>query len=171
MGISLKIRAVSFWGGLKLAGLNADYLNVSPQQGILLFKSESDEWKETASRVLGILEELSGKDAKCYVAVSSGLKNRSQLAERCRETELLMEKPFLRSGQPYFHGGIRWECADDVQLDDNTLIKQIQQDVRTKDMLSLSEHVDRLFHNYRTERRIFPDLCEIRLFQPVEGFI
>ena len=63
------------------------------------------------------------------------------------------------------------ECADDVQLDDNTLIKQIQQDVRTKDMLSLSEHVDRLFHNYQTERRIFPDLCEIRLFQPVEGFI
>ena len=61
-------------GGLKLAGLNADYLNVSPQQGILLFKSESDDWKETASRVLGILEELSGKDAKCYVAVSSGLK-------------------------------------------------------------------------------------------------
>ena len=54
-------------GGLKLAGLNADYLNVSPQQGILLFKSESDDWKETARRVLGILEELSGKDAKCYV--------------------------------------------------------------------------------------------------------
>ena len=25
-------------GGLKIAGLNADYLNVSPQQGIILFK-------------------------------------------------------------------------------------------------------------------------------------
>lgn len=136
-------------GGLKLAGLNADYLNVSPQQGILLFKSESDEWKETASRVLGILEELSGKDAKCYVAVSSGLKNRSQLAERCRETELLMENRFYGLDSHIFMAEYDVECADDVQLDDNTLIKQIQQDVRTKDMLSLSEHVDRLFHNYR----------------------
>ena len=136
-------------GGLKLAGLNADYLNVSPQQGILLFKSESDDWKETARRVLGILEELSGKDAKCYVAVSSGLKNRSQLAERCRETELLMENRFYGLDSHIFMAEYDVECADDVQLDDNTLIKQIQQDVRTKDMLSLSEHVDRLFHNYR----------------------
>lgn len=39
-------------GGLKLAGLNADYLNVSPQQGILLFKSESDDWKETRAGCL-----------------------------------------------------------------------------------------------------------------------
>ena len=107
-------------GGLKLAGLNADYLNVSPQQGILLFKSDS-----------------------------SGLKNRSQLAERCRETELLMENRFYGLDSHIFMAEYDVECADDVQLDDNTLIKQIQQDVRTKDMLSLSEHVDRLFHNYR----------------------
>lgn len=99
--------------------------------------------------MLGILEELSGKDAKCYVAVSSGLKNRSQLAERCRETELLMENRFYGLDSHIFMAEYDVECADDVQLDDNTLIKQIQQDVRTKDMLSLSEHVDRLFHNYR----------------------
>jgi len=148
-------------GGLKLAGLNADYLNVSPQQGILLFKSESDEWKETASRVLGILEELSGKDAKCYVAVSSGLKNRSQLAERCRETELLMENRFYGLDSHIFMAEYDVECADDVQLDDNTLIKQIQQDVRTKDMLSLSEHVDRLFHNWKCFYRT-ADIDEIR---------
>lgn len=58
-------------------------------------------------------------------------------------------KPFLRSDSHIFMAEYDVECADDVQLDDNTLIKQIQQDVRTKDMLSLSEHVDRLFHNYR----------------------
>ncbi len=158
-------------GGLKIAGLNADYLNVSPQQGILLFKSESDEWKETARRVLEILEEFGGKDAKCYVAVSSSLKNRSQLAERCRETELLMENRFLRSGQPYFHGGIRCgmrgrraagrqhtDQADPAGRPDEGYVKPFRACGQAVPQLS-------------TERRIFPDLCEVCLFQPVEGFI
>lgn len=60
-----------------------------------------------------------------------------------------MENRFYGLDSHIFMAEYDVECADDVQLDDNTLIKQIQQDVRTKDMLSLSEHVDRLFHNYR----------------------
>lgn len=134
---------------LELAGLKVDYLNLSPQQGILLFVSESSDWKETARQVLGALEECSGKDSKCYVSVSSGLRNRTQLAERCRETELLMENRFYGLESHIFMAEYDVECADDVQLDDSTLMKQIRQDVRAKDMLSLSEHVDRLFHNYR----------------------
>ena len=35
------------------------------------------------------------------------------------------------------------ERAQDVQLDDDTLMKQIRQDIRTKDILSLREHCSR----------------------------
>ena len=61
----------------------------------------------------------------------------------------MMENRFYGLDSHIFMAEYDVECADDVQLDDSTLIKQIRQDVRTKDMLSLSEHVDRLFHNYR----------------------
>ena len=60
-----------------------------------------------------------------------------------------MENRFYGLDSHIFMAEYDVECADDVQLDDNTLIKQIQQDVRTKDMFSLSEHEDRLFRNNR----------------------
>ena len=138
-------------GGLKIAGLNADYLNVSPQQGILLFKSESDEWKETARRVLGILEKSAGGALQGDGAFDG--------------------KPFLRSGQPYFHGGIRCgmcrrraagrqhtDQADPAGRPDEGYVKPFR---------ACGQAVPQL----PAEHRIFPDLCKIRLFQPVEGFI
>ena len=80
-------------------------------------------------------------------------------------------KPFLRSGQPYFHGGIRCgmcrrrsagrqhtDQADPAGRPDEGYVKPFR---------ACGQAVPQL----PAEHRIFPDLCKIRLFQPVEGFI
>ena len=82
-----------------------------------------------------------------------------------------MENRFYGLDSHIFMAEYDVECADDVQLDDSTLIKQIRQDVRTKDMLSHFRACGQAVPQLPTERRIFPDLCEICLFQPVEGII
>lgn len=85
---------------------------------------------------------------KSYVAVSSGLKGKEQLGERCQELELLMENRFYGLESRVYMAENEAERAQDVQLDDDTLMKQIRQDIRTKDILSLREHCSRLFQNY-----------------------
>lgn len=128
-------------------GLSFDYLNLNPQQSMLFFTQEGKDWKENARLVNEILEEELEEGQKSYVAVSSGLKDRSQLGERCQELELLMENRFYDLECREYMAENEAERAEDVRLDDDTLMKQMKQDIRTKDVLSLKEHCARLFQN------------------------
>lgn len=133
---------------INLAGAAYDYLNLSPQQSVLFFRSECKDWKELAKRVQEMIQKKCAHDIKSYVAVSSGISNKTQIALRYQELELLMENRFYDLDSSVYMAENEAESAEDVQLDDDTLVKQIRQDIRTKDILSLREHCDRLFHNY-----------------------
>lgn len=103
---------------------------------------------EIGRQINGLLEKDLKAGQKSYVAVSSGLKGKEQLGERCQELELLMENRFYGLESRVYMAENEAERAQDVQLDDDTLMKQIRQDIRTKDILSLREHCSRLFQNY-----------------------
>lgn len=129
-------------------GRRFDYLNLNPQQSMLFFTEEGGDWKEIGRQINGLLENYLNAGQKSYVAVSSGLKGREQLGERCQELELLMENRFYGLESRVYMAENEAERVQDVRLDDDTLMKQIRQDIRTKDILSLREHCGRLFHNY-----------------------
>lgn len=146
-----------FFGGVDSAKLKEkiyqsgaayDYLNLGPQQSVLFFWSEYKDWKELAGKVQEAIQEKCANDVKCYVAVSSGISDRKQIALRYQELELLMENRFYELDGRVYMAENEAENAADVQLDDDTLVKQIKQDIRIKDILSLREHCDRLFHNF-----------------------
>ncbi len=129
-------------------GKKFDYLNLNPQQSMLFFTQEGGDWKEIGRQINGLLEKDLKAGQKSYVAVSSGLKGKEQLGERCQELELLMENRFYGLESRVYMAENEAERAQDVQLDDDTLMKQIRQDIRTKDILSLRGHCSRLFQNY-----------------------
>lgn len=128
-------------------GMSFDYLNLNPQQSLLFFTEEKGDGKENARLVNEILEGELENGQKSYVAVSSGLKDGTQLGERCQELELLMENRFYDLECREYMAENEAERAEDVRLDDDTLMKQMKQDIRTKDILSLKEHCGRLFQN------------------------
>lgn len=133
---------------LAYAGTGFDYLNLNPQQSVLFFLTEAEDWKKAAGAVNAVIQEKCREGQKSYVAVSSGIHGRSQLAARYQELELLMENRFYGLESRIYMAENEAESAEDVRLDDDTLVRQMKQDIRTKDILSLKEHCDRLFHNY-----------------------
>lgn len=129
-------------------GARFDDLNMSPQQCVLFFLDEVDDWKETARRMNERIAERCGKGIKSYISVSSGLRDRTQIGSRYQELELLMENRFYDLESRIYMAENEAETAEDVRLDDDTLLKQIRQDIRAEDILSLREHCARLFLNY-----------------------
>ena len=129
-------------------GARFDCLNLNPQECVLFFLDEAADWKELAGRLNAVLTQQCGPEQKSYISVSSGLKDRSQIADRYQELELLMENRFYDLEGRVYMAKNEAESAEDVRLDDDTLMKQIRQDIRAKDILSLKEHCKRLFLNY-----------------------
>lgn len=125
-----------------------DYLNLNPQQSVLFLKAECSNWKESAASVNAVLQAACGSGNKSYIAVSSGIRDKSQILKRFQELELLMENRFYELESRVYMAENEAENVQDVRLDDDTLLKQMKQDIRTKDILSLKEHCDRLFLNY-----------------------
>lgn len=121
---------------------------MNPQECVLFFLDEAVDWKELAGRLNAVLTQQCGPEQKSYISVSSGLKDRSQIADRYQELELLMENRFYDLEGRVYMAKNEAESAEDVRLDDDTLMKQIRQDIRAKDILSLKEHCKRLFLNY-----------------------
>ena len=130
------------------SGTRFDYLNLNPQECVLFFLDEAEDWKGLAGRLNAFLSQQCGPEQKSYISVSSGLKDGGQIADRYQELELLMENRFYDLEGRIYMAENEAESAEDVRLDDDTLMKQIRQDIRAKDILSLKEHCGRLFLNY-----------------------
>lgn len=149
-------------------GARFDYLNMNPQQCVLFFLDEVKDWKDTARRMNDRIARRCGSGIKSYISVSSGIRNREQIGSRYQELELLMENRFYDLDDRVYMAENEAETADDVRLDDDTLQKQIRQDIRARDILSLREHCAPPLRQLQQKTGLFPDVCEIRLRQPAE---
>lgn len=134
-------------------GDKVDYLNLNTQQSVLLFKEESSDWKGIASGICDSIQKKCNGELKCHVAISSGISDPSQLIERYHEVELLMENRFYSLDSSIYMAENEAASAAEVCLDDDTLMRQMKQDVRTKDVVSLREHFERLFFNYSQNQK------------------
>ena len=152
----------NFFGGTEVSqnpeilwnlGKKVDYLNLNTQQSVLFFKEESDDWKRIAAGICDSIQKKCKGTLKCYVAISSGISDPSQIIERYHELELLMENRFYSLESSIYMAENEAASAAEVCLDDDTLMRQMKQDVRTKDIVSLREHFERLFSNYSENQR------------------
>ena len=72
------------------------------------------------------------------------------MAGAMEELELLMENRFYHPDCSLFYNGMEKNDSELIQIDDDTLIKQMKQDIRMKDIPGLREHFARFSQKYRS---------------------
>ena len=119
------------------------YLNLNPQQGIILRKEGKQTDQEIAEMLLNFFQNRYGKDP--YIAVSKKLNGIEELSVCLDNLEALLERRFYR---PDIHiylseqESVETGRTHSVQVpDDDILTKQIHQDLKMKDLDSLKEHL------------------------------
>lgn len=134
----------------KLLDETVFYLNLNPQQGIILRKEGKQTDQEIAEMLLNFFQNRYGKDP--YIAVSKKLNGIEELSICLDNLEALLERRFYR---PDIHiylseqESVETGRTHSVQVpDDDILTKQIHQDLKMKDLDSLKEHVNCLEEKY-----------------------
>lgn len=123
------------------------YLNLNPQQSILFFSEEPDGgWEAFGRKLYRYIREM--WDQECFLAVSGEITPDCELYDAFAQTEQLMERRFYHTGNHVFLPFQEEQSEVLVQIDAEILIRQIQQDIRMKDLESLLEHFDQFCEKY-----------------------
>ncbi|MBQ2744400.1 MAG: response regulator [Lachnospiraceae bacterium] len=128
------------------------YLNLNPEQGVILFtvdKSNEDYWKGIATTISKMIENT--YKTNVYVAVSKSFEKHEEIVGAFEDTETLMENRFYQNDTKIYLPYENEESPLLVQIDDDTLMKQMKQDIKMKDAISLREHFDKLCLKYRSK--------------------
>ncbi|MDO5402931.1 MAG: helix-turn-helix domain-containing protein, partial [Eubacteriales bacterium] len=130
------------------------YLNLNQQQGIIFLKGKDklfrlDDSIEFAVKLHEVILKKYGH--KCYVAVSDYVESHEQIPDTMDYLDELMENRFYHSDVYVFSSKKSKETPELVQIDDDTLMKQIKQDMKMKDISGLREHFKRLSNKYHSQ--------------------
>ncbi len=125
----------------------SQYLNLNPQQSLLFFSSDSLDFVNIAQRISNHVDNI--YSAQCYIAISSEITKAAQIADRMDELDTLMENKFYHQSCKIYYDGMKNDTSAIIQIDDDTLMKQMKQDIKMKDVSNLREHFDRFSEKYR----------------------
>lgn len=125
------------------------YLNLTPQQSIILLKDRSIDPIEFANKLLDQIKEE--YENSCTASSSSEISCAEQIICAMDELEELMENKFYHPNVRLFYSGMKSSDCEIIKIDDDTLIKQMKQDIRMKDVQSLRDHFERFSQRYRSQ--------------------
>lgn len=127
------------------------YLNLNPQQSVLLFYKEPfGGWEVLGQRILSFLKNTWQQD--CFLALSSDMqKEEKELSAWFSQVEKLMEQKFYHTSTRVFMPFQEELASTSVQTDAEILIQQIQQDIKVKDMDCLKEHFRQFCDRYQSQ--------------------
>lgn len=125
------------------------YLNLTPQQSIILLKDRSIDLIAFAN---DLLEQIKQEyDKSCTASISSEIQCAEQIICAMDELEELMENKFYHPNVRLFYSGMKSSDCEIIKIDDDTLIKQMKQDIRMKDVQSLRDHFERFSQKYQSQ--------------------
>lgn len=135
------------------------YLNLNQQQGIIFFNGEdvsgadktsaADEYINLAEKLHNVI--FNKYKYHSYIAISEYIENHEQILPAVDYLDELMENRFYHPDIYVFSGRKNEEAPELVQIDDDTLMKQIKQDMKMKDISGLREHFERLSKKYHSQ--------------------
>ena len=99
------------------------YLNLTPQQSIILLKDRSIAPIEFANKLLDLIKEE--YENSCTASISSEISCAEQIICAMDELEELMENKFYHPNVRLFYSGMKSSDCEIIKIDDDTLIKQI----------------------------------------------
>ncbi len=127
----------------------SEYLNLNQQQSVLFFKDRDMDCVAAARVITEAMKKEMEED--CYVAISSELKSPEQIPNAMDEMELLMENKFYHPEIMIYYYNMEQNSGDIIQFEDDTLMKQMKQDIKMKDISGLKEHFSRFCAKYRNK--------------------
>ena len=131
-------------------GLAFQYLNLNPQQCVLLFEEANLDRAETARQIEEAVEKQ--YQEPCYIAVSGLLEEKVNLAQEYEKLEGLMEDKFYLPENRIFMESENEEEVNLLQIDDDTLMKQLRQDIKMKDVVGLRQHFEKMCEKYQSKK-------------------
>lgn len=140
-------RDVDFKKNEKITGLGIQrYLNLNQQQELIFLGAGSDA-VEVAGELVKIIK--SDYDEDCYIAVSTEIENPEDMEQKVDELDELMDNKFYHPEIKVFYPNMESDASGMIQFDDDTLMKQMKQDIKMKDVEALREHFDKFCEKYR----------------------
>lgn len=123
-------------------GIKIDYLNLNPQQSIFFLFDSIDEFtlKSICLKIHNRIAE--DYEVNCYFAISNLLISPYMISAEYSNIEQIMEQRFFVTNKYVFskNSEIPLELTDEKF--DDTMFKNIQHDIKVKDLYSLRKHVD-----------------------------
>lgn len=132
-------------------GIKTDYLNLNPQQSIFFLFESIDE-----SILKNICMKIHDKvmkdfDVNCYLAISKLLTSPYMISEEYLNIEQIMEQRFFISNNYVFSRNSEIQLESTDEKFDNTMLKNIEHDIKVKDVHSLRKHVDFLIRKFSSK--------------------
>lgn len=123
------------------------YLNLNQCQSLLFYNDESADIIKKANDIHTYIH--TAFDEESFIAISSPVGDMTDIASKVEELDLLMENRFYHTECNVYYDGMKNDEQEIIQIDDDTLMKQMKQDVKMKDANSLRQHFDRFCSKYR----------------------
>lgn len=125
------------------------YLSLNQQCSVFFFIDDSLPFIEIADKICnGIKMDF---DMKSYIAISDKIDGFDGIAKEMGDMELLMENRFYHLSNNVFYHGMKKNSTEIVQVDDDTLMKQMKQDIKIKNISGLRGHFDKFCDKYRSK--------------------
>ena len=133
-----------------IGDMEFQYLNLNTDQCVIFFdKKESDEkyWKDLAAKIQQMI--LKEHKLTAYIAISKDFDDARHITAAFEETESLMENRFYETESKIYISYADDQVAIDDHIDDDTLMKQMKQDIKMKDTENLKVHFEKLCLKYK----------------------
>ncbi|EHJ01908.1 two component transcriptional regulator, AraC family [Clostridium sp. DL-VIII] len=128
--------------------IKTDYLNLNPQQSIFFVLDSINEaiLKNICMKIHNKILDQYGVDS--YFAISNLLTSPGMISEEFSNVEYIMEQRFFISNKYIFSKDLEETLESTDEKFDNTMLKNIEYDIKVKDFYSLRKHVDFLIKKF-----------------------
>lgn len=123
------------------------YLNLNLQQSLLIFTEEVNSLYDIAYHIHDVMKVKYQETG--YIAIGSEIGQADELCEKLEELERLMENKFYVTNTYVFGTQEEADASMMFPSQDDSLMKQMHQDIKMKDISSLEEHIEQLCAKYQ----------------------
>lgn len=131
-------------------GEESAYLNLNSQQCVIFLETDARSGAERSAVLRAIADKLvnmlkNSFSETAYVAISESFEpDIETIPEHFKALESLMQEKFYTTGRFVYEQQDKENGNDVAEIESDTLMKLIKQDVKMKDILNLRKHFDEL---------------------------
>lgn len=134
---------------LKTEPLIERHVDINKQRSVIFFRENNLPFIDIANKICTAVKADFGITP--YIAISDEICEFDGIAKAMNDLDFLMESKFYHLSENIFYQGMKKDSMSMVQMDDDTLMKQMKQDIKVKNITGLRGHFDKFCDKYRTK--------------------